>query len=271
MHYQTYPPDPALKSVIRCFWTLEGPAESKPERQRIVPDGCMELIIHYGDHYQQFLKDGSAFVQPRSFVFGQITSPLEIAPTGTSGIVAARFEPDGFSSFYSFKATQMENRAVPLTDLFGEEGMLLEQKVLDAHTTESRIGILQQFLLEHVRNPVLIDRITSSSVELLLQLRGQVNVETLAEKQGISRRQLERRFADTIGLSPKQLSKMVRLQAAFKALERGAYDSLAALAAEAGYFDQAHFIKDFREFTGMSPSQFYADNLRLSSFFIGQS
>ncbi len=271
MHYQTYLPDDLLRSVVRCFWTLEGPAESLPERQRIVPDGCMELIIHYGDLYQQYLPDGSLITQPRGFVFGQITTPLEIAPTGASGIVAARFEPDGFSSFHTLKATQMENRAVPLEELFGEEGSLLEKRVLEATTSESRIGIIQRFLLERVRNQELINRIASASVELLLQLRGQVNVEVLAEKQGISRRQLERRFAETIGLSPKQLSRMVRLQAAVKAMEQKSYNTLAALAVENGYFDQAHFIRNFKEFTGMNPGQFYADNLRLSSFFIGQS
>jgi transcriptional regulator GlxA family with amidase domain len=102
-----------------------------------------------------------------------------------------------------------------------------------------------------------------------LQLKGQVSVDELSEQLNINRRQLERRFASAIGLSPKQLAKIVRLQAALKMLEQGHFTSLTALAYENGYFDQAHFIKDFKEFTGLSPKQFFAGNLTMTALFVG--
>ena len=79
---------------------------------------------------------------------------------------------------------------------------------------------------------------------------------------------MERKFMMVIGMSPKQLSRVVRLQATLKMLEQKQFTSLTSLAYENGYYDQAHFIKDFKEFTGHSPKSFYADNLKLSTLFI---
>ncbi len=269
MDYKTYPVNSFLSAFVKCFWSLDALPLGIAERQLIVPDGCMEMIFHYGDLYQQYAEDGSYFVQPRSFVFGQITRHLEIAATGTSGIMAARFLPDGYVPFLTVELSKMENRAVPIKDLFGDEGSRLEHSVLSASTNEERIKIIEQFLISKLSTSKAVDSISKSSVEVLLNLKGQVSVDELSNQLGISKRQLERKFSSAIGLSPKQLSKMIRLQATLKRLEQKRFTSLTALAYDGGYFDQSHFIKDFKEFTGMSPRQFYADNLKMSALFIG--
>jgi AraC-like DNA-binding protein len=269
MDYNTYSPDPQISAFVKLFWSLDAPGAALPEKQRIVPDGCMEMIFHYGDLFRQYTEDGSSRIQPRSFVFGQITRQLEIAPTGVTGIMAARFTPDGFAPFSTMDVVDMENRAVPLTELFGKLGGHLERDVLATATNEQRKKLIEQFLVRELETPRVVDNISRSSVDLLLELKGQVSVDELADQVGIHRRRLERKFSTVIGLSPKQLSKIIRLQAALKMMEHQPSASLTALAQESGYFDQAHFIKDFKEFTGMSPRQFYAENLRMSALFVG--
>lgn len=269
MHYQTYPPSPHLAPLIKCFWSLESLATPEPEKQTIIPDGCMELIIHYGDLYQQFQEDGSSFVQPRSFVFGQLSNTLEIAPTGKTGIIAARFHPDGFIPLATIPLATMENRAVPLPELFGAEGDFLEKTVLAAPTQAERIQHIETFLLARLNRLEVLDRIVKSSIAILISQAGQVKVEEMAEKLNINRRKLERKFSANVGLSPKQLSKIIRLQAALKQLNQNTELSLTELAYQNGYFDQSHFIKDFKAFTGISPKQFYAEHLQLSALFIG--
>jgi AraC-like DNA-binding protein len=269
MNYQTYPVDVSLEGIVKCFWSLEAPRQQNVERQRIVPDGCMEMIFHTGDLFQQFLPGGEIIWQPRSFVFGQITQPLEIAPSGVTGIMAARFEPDGFAPFLSLPLEQMENRAVPLVELFGEEGILIEQQVLQAQTYEERKQQMTTFLINRMRSSQYLNSFIRGCVDTLLKSQGQITVDTLAAQAGISRRQLERKFSGAIGLSPKQLSKMIRLQAAIKRIDQKQYENLTALAHESGYFDQAHFIKDFKEFSGISPRQFYRENLKWSVLFAG--
>ncbi len=269
MNYQQYNATEILQPFIKCFWSLDAPASTTVEKQRIVPDGCMELIFHYGDLYKQFLEDGSSITQPRCFVFGQITSSLEIAPTGVTGIIAARFHPDGFLPFSSYPIQQMENKAIALNQLFGDESIPLEQTVLHASTNEERIQFISGFLITRLQTAEVRDRITQSGIDALMQSNGQMNIHELAEQLNINRRQLERKFSSAIGLSPKQLSKMIRLQNTLKMMEQKQFTSLTSLAYENSYYDQAHFIKDFKEFTGISPRQFYAANLKMSALFAG--
>ncbi len=268
MNYNTYPCSPLLTDFVKCFWSLEAPVSPVPERQRIVPDGCMEMIFHYGDPYRQYFNNETYIIQPSAFVFGQLTAALEIAPTGITGIIAARFHPNGFAPFTDIPVSNMENRAVTLNELFGKEGTDLEAAVLLAQSNEVRISIINHFLSGRLNTPETIDRVTQSSMDILLKQKGQLSVDELAEQIKVNRRQLERKFSAVIGMSPKQLSKIIRLQAALKMIEKQEFTSLTSLAYENGYFDQAHFIKDFKEFTGMSPKQFYAGNLKLSSLFI---
>jgi AraC-like DNA-binding protein len=268
MEYKTYSPIPLLAPLIKLFWSLEADATAIAEKQTIVPDGCMEMIIHYGDPYLQFLESGSTILQPRSFVFGQVTRMLEIAPTGRTGILAARFHPDGFAPFFIGRVQAMENRAVSLLELFGEAGDSLEREILSALTMEDRIAILENFLTNRLTSLHRIDAIVKSGVGALLDSKGQLSVTELAEQVEINRRKLERKFATVIGLSPKQLSKMIRFQVTLKALGKKSFPDLTTLALSHGYFDQAHFIKDFQEFTGLSPRKFYANSMTLSNFFI---
>ncbi len=128
MNYQVYPPLPELQPFVKCFWTLDDDdVVENPVKQRVLPDGCMEMIFHYGDLYQQYFEDGSSIIQPRSFIFGQITTYIEIAPTGITGLVAARFLPDGLRPFLEIPVSSLTNKAVPLNDVFGEKGKLLKK------------------------------------------------------------------------------------------------------------------------------------------------
>ncbi|AZA76648.1 AraC family transcriptional regulator [Chryseobacterium sp. G0186] len=262
MDYQTFQPHPDLESLIKCYWTLNSPREDVPQSQTIVPDGCMEMIFHHGDLYKQYI-DGEAIVQPRNCVFGQLTQPLQIEPTGVTGIFSVRFHHNGFIPFATIPINNMDDKAIPLEELFGTAGTELGQKVFLSKTTIEKIELVENFLRERL-NPETIDRIVQSTVDILLHYNGQISVNELSKQSNINRRQLERRFSSTIGLSPKQLSKTIRLQSVLKHLLNNEYTSLTALAYDAEYYDQAHFIKDFKEFTGLTPKEFYGDNLQIS-------
>lgn len=267
MNYQLYTPTPELQPFIKCFWSLEDEKQDEPVKQRVLPDGCMEMIFHYGDLYQQYFADGSSIVQPRSFVFGQITKYIEIAPTGASGIISARFLPEGIGPFINMPVTSLENKAVAIAEIFAD-GSSLEKHVINANNNEERIKLVESFLLSKLIEPNTIDTIARSCVEAIFQSQGRIAVVELAGKMNINRRSMERKFTTAIGMSPKQLARVARLQSTLKMLEQKKFTSLTSLAYENGYYDQAHFIKDFKEFTGMSPKSFYADNLKLSALFI---
>lgn len=269
MNYQTFEPNNDLTTFIKCYWTLESLKEEIPEKQTIVPDGCMEMIFHYGDLYRQYTENGESIIQPKCFVIGQLTRPLEIEPTGKTGIFSVRFHPNGFLPFATIPIKKMENTAISLEELFGQNGQEIEQKILTATSTSERINLIETFLLNRLTDIETVDRIVKSTVETILTANGQLSVDELSKQTNINRRQLERKFSSTIGLSPKQLSKTIRLQATLKMLLSKNFTSLTALAYENEYYDQAHFIKDFKELTGFTPKEFYGNNLTMSSIFYG--
>ncbi len=271
MNYQTFEPSKDLNTLVKCYWTLDSPKDEHQHRQTIIPDGCMEMIFHYGDLYRQYIENGSIIIQPKCFVIGQLTRPLEIEPTGETGIFSVRFHSNGFLPFATIPIKEMENSAVSLEKLLGKEGKEIEQKILNALSTLDRIKLIETFLFSRLTDTVTVDRIVKSTVETILTANGQLSVYELSKKTNINRRQLERKFSSAIGLSPKQLSKTIRLQATFKMLLKKNFTSLTALAYENEYYDQAHFIKDFKELTGFTPKEFYGKNLKMSSLFYGTS
>lgn len=269
MNYQTFEPSKDLTTLVKCYWTLESPKQETPEKQTIVPDGCMEMIFHYGDFYRQYTGNCNSIIQPKCFVIGQLTRPLEIQPAGKTGIFSVRFHPNGFLPFATIPIKEMKNTAVSLEKLFGKDGQEIEEKILTANSTSKRIKLIEAFLLNRLTDTKTIDRMVKSTVTTILTANGQFSIDELSKQTNINRRQLERKFSSAIGLSPKQLSKTIRLQATLKILLNKKFTSLTALAYENKYYDQAHFIKDFKELTGFTPKEFYGNSLKMSSLFYG--
>lgn len=271
MIYQTFEPSSSLSSFIKCYWTLDSEAgEETLEKQTIVPDGCMEMIFHHGEYYQQLTLDEGWITQPKCFVFGQLTRPLEIMPTGKTGIFSVRFHPNGFLPFASMPIKDMENKAVALESIFGQEVLHLEEKMMLAESAEERITLVENFLLEKLTDEHTIHKIIHSTIETMMEAKGRLPVDEVAKMVKINKRQLERKFSEAIGLSPKQLSKTIRLQETIKNMYSKKYSNLTELAYQGAFFDQAHFIKDFKELTGMTPKEFYSNSLEMTMHFFSK-
>jgi AraC-like DNA-binding protein len=262
-----FEPSNELVDFVRCYWTLESAKENTPLKNTIVPDGTMKLIFHYGDTYRHYPNNNESVVLPKCFLIGQLTRPYVVEPLGVTGSFVVRFHPNGFLPFATIPIKEMENTAVPLHKLFGSEGSKIGEDVLNAKSTSDRINLIESFLLNRLTSQNTIDQVVQSTIETILNANGQFKVNDFSEKTKINRRQLTRKFASTIGLSPKQLSKTIRIQATLKKLLTTEVTNLTDLAYENEYFDQAHFIKDFKEFTGLTPKEFYGDDLKMSLIF----
>lgn len=260
-------PSQELAGIVKEYWTLESPQEATPQKNVIIPDGCMKLIFHYGAPYRHYLEDDLSELLPNCFLIGQLTRPYVVAPTGATGTFFVCFHPDGFLPFTQLPIKAMENRAIPLDELFGQEGTALGEQILSAASTASRVSIAEQFLLNRLTSEDAKDVLVRHIVDMILTGNGQWSVTELSNHHHIHRRQLVRKFTAAIGLSPKQLSKTIRLQATLKRLLSEDVKTLTELAYSFDYTDQAHFIKDFKEFTGLTPKAFYGDLLKMSLIF----
>ncbi len=269
MDYQTFQPRSNLESLISCYWTLEVPKQSEPQKQRIVPDGCIEMAFILGDDIKRYTSENDFILQPRAMVLGQTIQPFYIEPTGFVKTFAIRFYPYGFANFVSEPINNLVNKETPVSKLFEKQSADdLEQKIIKAENTEQRISIIEKFLLDRLNDEKTIDAIVKNTVDSLLSTNGSASINSILKDDLSKRRQLERNFKKQIGVSPKQLGKVIRLQTALKMMLDTKSESLTEIAYGSEYFDQAHFIKDFREFTGINPKDFLIhQNLTLSALF----
>jgi AraC-like DNA-binding protein len=265
VRYRELPPRPPLDRFLECFWFVD--ADAPPPcvpPERIVPDGCPEMIVHLGDRFERVDETGRGARQPSSFLVGTHTRPLHVRPCGRVKTMGVRFRPYGLSAFLDVPLPELTDATTSLADLWNGEARRLEERLGGARTDDERARIAEAFLLDRLR-PARIDAAIAEGVMQILRARGQIRIDPLARRMGVSTRQFERRFKDTIGVPPKPLIRMVRFQEVLRrSTEEGAW---AVRALDCGYYDQAHLLRDFREFVGVVPRLFRAAEGELSRQF----
>jgi len=268
MDYQTFEPSADLASLIKFYWTLEVPYDPQNSKQKIIPDGCVEMTFNLADPIKRYTSENEFLLHPCAMVMGQRTKSYYIEPTGDVKSFAICFYPYGFANFVRTPLKDLLDVETPLSSLFGEPTANdLEQQMINASDTDNRIQIIESFLLSRLKESDTIQHIVKSTVDMLLESKGSLSINSILENQSSNRRQLERSFAKQIGISPKQLGKAIRLQTALNLLLNNS-ENLTNVAYESEYFDQAHFIKDFKEFMGITPKEYLGDeHMRLSRLF----
>lgn len=269
MNYQTFKPNNDLESLVKFYWTLEVPFDPKNQKQKIVPDGCIEMTFNFGDKIKRYISETDFIFHPNAMVMGQRTKSFDILPVGNVDTFAICFYPIGFANFVKTPLENLADKETPISELFGqEEASELEQQMIRAIDTKERINIVESFLLKKLNEKNTISHIVKSTVDTLLKTHGTTPIKVLLKDDISKRRQFERNFKKQIGISPKQLGKAIRLQATLNLLLNKKSETLTDIAYEREYFDQNHFIKDFKNFVGITPKEFLDDErMALSALF----
>jgi AraC-like DNA-binding protein len=249
LDYRQVPPSPGLAPFVECFWHLSAePAPAEP-LEAILPDGCMELIVQL---LAPMRRAGVEGAQPRVFVCGQLTAPLLLEPSGPVRTFGVRFRPGGARPFFEGNLGDLADRDTPLADLWGSLSGEMEDRLHAARGVRAMVAAAERLLLLRLSEGRRDGRV-ESAVRLAMGTRGRARLEGLAGAAALSHRQLERRFRAAVGLSPKKLSRIVRFQRLVRIARRPGPFAWAEAAARCGYFDQAHLIRDVREFSGAAP------------------
>lgn len=266
MDYQIFEPTPELTSHVRYYWNLDSGDDPEPHaRERVFPDGCIELIFNYADLMRKF-EDGRTEIQQRHFIHGQLKKFIELESTGKVGIFSVRFQPAGLQRFIDFDVSDLTEKTMTVAEIWGDEGTHFNAQMLAAKTTQQRIDITESFLLTRLQSGKNDDTISRCVSEIIASDGGQT-IDELSEKFHIGKRHLERKFLSTVGLSQKLFSRIIRFNKALQLIENKDFSTFTSVAHQGGFYDQAHFIRDFKEITGLNPKQYFSENLEMVKFF----
>ena len=189
-------------------------------------------------------------------IFGIRTERDRRTIDGSGRVVGVKFRPGAFQPFYGGSVHQLTNRALPLSAVFGAAGDALADAVRAER--DEPFAVMEEFL--RARRPAHDPQLDglAAIVRTMLEDPAVVRMGELAARHGMSPRSLQRLFRRYVGVSPKWVLRRYRLHEAAERIAEGRDGDWAATALELGYFDQAHFIRDFKALVGASPAQYAA-------------
>ncbi len=238
---ERFAPAADLRWVVLRYWTVAWDVSGQmPYTQATLPYPCVNLVVEPG----------------RSGVFGVNTRRFEVQLVGKGRVFGIKFRPGAFYPFYRAPVAVLTDRAIGLEVIFGAAGTAYERRVLGCARVEEMIACAEQFLRAHLPPPDERVALINNVVEQIAADRTITRVAMLADRAGVSQRTLQRLFAQYVGVSPKWVIRRYRLLEAADQLANHAPVDLPALAQALGYFDQAHFINDFRATVGSTPAEY---------------
>ncbi len=247
-------PRPELLPYLECLWEIADatPRTSRPV-ERIVPDGCPELIVHLEDCFARSV-NGRWRVQPRVFLAGTLSRPWQLRGGRRVRTIGIRLRPGAATALFPVVMARARDREVPLAKLVGRAAAhALRVGLSQACSSASRFAAAEAWLIDRLERASARRQGARPAVDLILKARGQVPIDQVARSLGWTRRRLERAFERDLGIAPKLYARIVRLNAVLASLDDRARRAAVELALEAGYFDQAHLLRDFRLLAGRRP------------------
>ena len=250
--YTEHAPPPDLAPYVSCFWTsltIETDAPRPRTEHRVLPDGCVDIVIGF--------RDGTEVTN--AIGVGSMTRPLVITGDRVRLYIGVRFSPGSAFAAFGIPAAELTDDNVEYARLARDA-----ESDLDALSAESTnddrlhavVGLIQRRLADRPVVPASV----RAAVRRVATAHGNLRVADLASEIGITRQQLARQFATHVGVTPKTFARVMRAQTALARADaaRAAYPRIvdwSGIAYELGYYDQPHFIDDFKALTGLTPSK----------------
>ena len=265
MKYSIYKPNNCLSDFVKYYWQLEVNSNSQTvHTERVIPSGELQMIFHYRTPFREVNKHNQNLIQPQCLICGQQTEYKDITTSpGSVGMLAVVFYPYALRAFFPNPVSEFTNQSISLNNFFQAETKELQEHIIEANSVYSRILLIENFLLNTLSIPSSFS-IVREAVNIITKVNGQLAVSKTAGKLNISKRQLERIFLANVGISPKKFGRIVRFNNSIKLFKK--VEPLTILAYEAGYFDQSHLVHDFREFSGLSPKEFFSHSCQTQEY-----
>lgn len=256
MEQQQFLPTDILRPYIKYYWVYA--TDKVALTDVIYPSGYVELAINLSAGNLTTIINNQQIQMPNTEVLGQLTVPAKLLIPEGIAVLVTRFYSHAPSLFFPNKVADFTNTSISLTDIFGEQAAQLYLQLMEQDSLKQKINVLELFLIQQLKkNEKRLSRL--KLVERMcyhaLNDEEKFNIENLASTYGYSERHLQKLFLEFVGLTPKAFYNIQRFNKSLKFVQ-SSYSSLTSIAYECGYYDQSHFIKAFKTFSGITPFQF---------------
>jgi AraC-like DNA-binding protein len=249
--FQRLVPGPALRSYIREYWYFRRDTPLLAYHEEFMhPRGGFGIVFNFGDALRL---DHTQIVIDPIFLDGANTVSRQIGFLGRIDLLGVRFHEGGAYPFLGLPLNYLRNETGLLDALEAPELLRLHARLADAGTLPTRVSLLEEWLIGRLSFGKEQHVLIPTSLAMLRQRAGTLAIPDLARSLAISQRQLERLYQSQVGMSPKQYSQLLRIEAARLALKQINHQTTTNLAANLGFYDQAHFIREFQAVIGMTP------------------
>ncbi len=259
-------PGPALQQYV------QGIVYSNfcPDHQvdRLIPDGTVNLIIELGD-VPQFIYDNTDLSRKRKYsgawVSGMQMEYISIS-AANKGMIVVQFCPSGAYPVLHVPIKELNNLVVDASLILGASIHDLREKLMEAPTVAQKIEFLEQWLSSRILEQTVPAAVVQYAVEQTLHNPTTINIQDIKDKIGYSHKHFIQLFNKYIGLSPKQFQRIVRFNKTLESINQGMAINWAQLSLDCGFYDQAHFIKEFKNFSGLNPTEYLSENVTYTNY-----
>jgi AraC-like DNA-binding protein len=250
-------PSNPLKPYIEHFWWIEAAENTLPFcEERVLADGAFEIIFHFGEAVVRILGHNILEKEPTHLLIGQTLKPYTILSSNKVAMLGIKFFPHTALMFFDFPVSEMKDKYSDLSNFWGSQTRFLHEKLDETLDLRIRIDILERFLISILlKTKRSLDPLVANTILKMQVLKSGFSIKNVCSNNGISRRHLEKKFVTHVGLSPKTLFRIMQFQDTLFDLKTKP-NSLTHIGLDNGYYDQSHFIRNFKEFADCTPSQF---------------
>lgn len=266
MILELYHPAPPLDHFIENFLYYKGynPSHSI---DRFLPDGNVYLLIDLTET-PKFIYDNESLAEIQTCKkvwFSGIRNQYITIPSGRDNeMFVINFHKGKAYPFVDMPMHELTDYVVDGDLVMSPEILNLRELMLDLLTVQQKFHFAEQYLLQTFQTKLIQNPFVDYAVKLLVQSPQQLSMQHLADKVGFSQKHLIKIFKEHVGVTPKSFLKIIRFQKAIQEIETSQPANWTSIAYDSGYYDQAHFIHDFKNFSGFTPNQF----LQMQSNFV---
>jgi AraC-like DNA-binding protein len=251
-----YMPRAPLADFISLIWYWDGYLQPH-RRERLLPDGSMTIVFNLaGERIRMYQADAAHRGIPGQVICGARTTFMVTDTANMVTTLGIQFKPGGAFPFLPIPAGELDDQCLSLEDVFGPGVRVLRDQLLESPTSQEKFAVTERWLLSQITRPLHRHPAVKYATEQFLCGSLAQPLSRVLDRIGYSQRHFNQLFADEVGLTPKRFLRVRRFQRVIASIAGRDSVEWANLALRCGYYDQSHFVHDFRSFCGLTPAAY---------------